>query len=117
VPTLITAHVLRWQVQVVGTEVVVNLVSNDPVSFIAPNGGNSNDPSPVLLHYIMSRPAAQREDLFADFADNLLQVVRYQATPVTAPAVPPARRALAQAQVQEQGLAALRAALAPGAPG
>jgi hypothetical protein len=108
--TYVTADVLHYEVDIIGTEAVVKLRSRETVGFIAPappNGVTSNDPTPVILHYINSKPEAQRPGLWADYGKGLVRVQRYQATPAPRPEPPDEDRALAQAQAQDQARQAL----------
>jgi hypothetical protein len=112
-PALVTATVLRWRVDVIGQQPVVTLAGQHPVELIVGDGTTNTDFSPIIAEYIRTAQAADRDGLLADARDGLLQVARYQSTPVTPPQVPLTRRAQALADAQAQGLAAIRDALAP----
>jgi hypothetical protein len=94
-PALVTATVLRWRVDVVGGQPTVTLDNQKTVELIVGDGAPNNDFSPVIAKYIRDAPDADKNALLDDAKDGLLQVARYQSTPVTPPAVPLARKLMA----------------------
>ncbi len=107
-PALLTATVLHWRAEVIGGQEVVTL-AKDPrrVELYVEDGAADADFSPIIAEYIRTEPGAVPGELLKDARDGLLQVVRFESTPVTRPAVPLTRRAQLLRDDQAQGLAAL----------
>lgn len=92
-PALVTATVVRWEVDWDQTPPVTCLRDSRQVSLVVPDGANTADLSPLLGQYIVdtadpAEPGASYKRLVQAMRDGLPQAYAPQRTQFTAPPAP-----------------------------